>query len=335
MKILVTGSTGFIGRLLVERLVCQGEHLNLLCRPQSDLSGLNSANSKIVYGDISDPDSLERAVSDCDRIFHIAAYAKNWARNPATFYDINVRGLINVLNAAEKMHLKRVVFTSSSVSFGPSNGTPVTETTVRKTPFLTEYEQSKYLAEQNIQEYLNRGLEVVIVNPTRVFGPGLMTEGNSVTRMIGMYLNGRFRTLPGNGSRIGNYAFVDDVVSGHIFAMEKGKTGSRYILGGENLSYNGFFGLVSEIADTKRWMVHIPPPVALAYSHIENYRACRSSHYPLITPGWVRTFLADWAFSSVRAHDELGYTITPIRTALSLTIQWLKDRDRIEKGVSR
>ncbi len=324
MTILVTGATGFIGRRLVEQLGLRGETLHLLCRPSSDTSGLTSARVRILAGDITDRASIERASMGCDRIFHIAAYARNWARDPAVYHQSNVAGLRNVLEAAIHNRVKRVVFTSSSVTFGPSNGDETTEVTRRASGFLTDYEHSKFLAEQEIERYLQGGLEVVVVNPTRVFGPGPMNEGNAVTRMIQLYLSGRFRVMLDDGGAIGNYAYVDDVVRGHLEAMECGIPGARYILGGENVSYVEFFRVLAELSGRRRLMVHLPPSLALAYSRLEDFRARRFDHFPVVTPGWVRTFLADWAFSSNKAVREIGYVITPLRAALEATVRWLE-----------
>jgi farnesol dehydrogenase len=233
----------------------------------------------------------------------------------------------NILDAAVKHGVKKVVFTSTSLTLGPSNGAPVSESAVRSAAFFTEYEYSKFIAEKEIRNYLQAGLNVVIVNPTRVFGPGLLNEGNSVTRMIHMYLQGKWRLVLGDGRGIGNYVFVGDVVRGHLLAMEHGRQGERYILGGENISYNDFFKLLAELANRNYRMFHVPPALALAVSELEKWRAQRLNHYPKITPGWTQLFLADWAYSIARAERELGYTTTPLREALATTIAWLEQRN--------
>lgn len=328
MSTLITGATGFIGTHLAQFLARQGEAVRVLCRPTADVGSLLHTNIQICWGDILDSASVERAVTGCDQVFHLAAYARNWARDPRTFFDINVGGLKTVLDAAQKASVRKVVFTSSAITLGPSNGIPVDESAGRHTEFFTEYERSKFVAEQEIQRYVRKGLAVVIVNPTRVFGPGVLNEGNSVTKMIQLYLEGKWRVILGDGNGIGNYAFVEDVVQGHLLAMQVGKAGERYVLGGENVSYNEFFRVISEISKNIYWMFHIPPSIALIFSRLEKLRAQWFDHYPLITPDWTKLFLADWACSTAKAECELGYKITPLQKALKNTITWLNKDTR-------
>jgi len=323
MRVLVSGASGFIGARLVEKLLERGEDVHILCRPTSDLSALDVTRVRRFNGDIMDAQSVHTAMEGCDQAFHIAGYAKNWAKDSATFYRINVDGTKNVLDAARAQGVKRTVVTSTSVTLGPSSGVSTTEATQRSIPALTTYEDSKIRMEEAIGQYVQQGQDVVIVSPTRVFGPGALTEGNSLTKVIQMYLKGRFRVLLGDGNGIGNYAFVDDVVDGHLKAMERAKTGERYVLGGENLSYNAFFELVSHIAKRKYRMIRMPAKVAYSYAFLEKWRAEYVFGYPQITPDWVSTFLADWAFSCEKAQNEIGYHMTPARDALETTINWL------------
>lgn len=327
MSILITGATGFIGRHLVRALTDRGENVHVLCRQTADITHLKHPNIEIFHGDILDRESIACAVSGCDRIFHLAAYARNWARNPQTFTQANVGGLQNVLDAAIRARVKRVVFTSTSLTIGPSNGVPATESMKQLTPAFADYDRSKRLAEEEVGRYVQNGLDVVVVNPTRVFGPGLLNEGNSATRMIQWYLDGKWRIILGDGGLVGNYAFVHDVVQGELLAMERGRAGERYVLGGANASFDELFEMISEISGCRYRLFHVPGSLALIVSHAEQLRARWFNHYPLITPGWVRIFLADWAYSTAKAENELGYRVTPLREALTTTIRWLKENN--------
>jgi farnesol dehydrogenase len=331
MSVFVTGATGFIGNHLVEQLVQKGELVHVFCRQTAYQTSPDNRNIKVFRGDIRNPESVENAMMGCDRVFHLAAYARNWAKDPKTFYDVNVGGLKNVLDAALKNSIRKVVFTSSSLTIGPSNGSSVNETDGRTAGFFTEYERSKCTAEEEVQEYVKRGLQVVTVNPTRVFGPGLLNEGNSVTKLIQMYINGQWRVILGDGKAIGNYVYVHDVVQGHLHAMERGRAGEKYILGGENVHFNDFLNILSELSNRKYRLFHVPPFLAIAVSEIEKVRALWSDHYPLITPGWVKLFLEDWGYSCVKAQSELGYIITPLREAMEITIGWLERTKNSEK----
>lgn len=328
MKIMLTGATGFIGNKLVE-ILCDGNNIiHTLCRSSSDTSRLTHPNIKIFEGDILNKASIEEAMKGCELVYHLAAYARNWAKNPNVFFEYNTNGLKNILDSALKYNVRRVLFTSSSVIFGNSNGSPAGEKNIRSLPPLTTYEASKLKAENVIDEYLKQGLEIVTVYPTRLFGPGILAESNSVTMMIDLYLKGKWRLILGNGEASGNYVFVDDVANGMIRAMKLGKIGERYILGGENLSYNKFFSLVADKSGVKHKILHIPEKLALTFSKFEEARAKISNHYPLISPGWVKTFCLDWNFSSNKAVNEINYKITPFEKALEITLSWLRSKER-------
>jgi len=322
--IFVTGATGFIGTALVAELVRRGNRVRALTRATSDRAGLALDGVTLVTGDILDPDSLARGMAGCSRAFHLAAYARNWARDPRTFFTHNVEGTRNVLAAARAAGVERVVFTSTVVTLGPTPpGVVADEATPRGTPrFFTAYEESKTHAEREALRWAAEGLPVVIVNPTRVYGPGKLTEGNSVTHMIDLYDRGRLPVVLGGG-RVGNYVLVDDLVRGHILAMEKGRAGERYLLGGENASLAGLFELVDAVSGRKHRQVSLPRHLALAYAYLEEKKAEWLGAYPLITPGWVETFLRDWAYTSAKAERELGYTTTPLREGVRLTYEWL------------
>ena len=159
----------------------------------------------------------------CDRVFHLAAYAKNWARDPATYDRINVEGMNNVFDAAEKLGVCRVVWTSTQLTLGPSRpGEERGEDAPRISEhFLTDYERTKTIAERQALERAGRGFPLVIVNPCRVYGPGPLTEGNSVSHLIDQYDRGKVPVLLNRGVNVGNWVLVDDVVQGHLLAMEQ------------------------------------------------------------------------------------------------------------------
>ena len=325
MAILVTGGTGFIGSRLVDRLVKQGDTVHVLDITVGNVEGDGVEGARYFTGDIMNPGDVERAMTGCDRIYHLAAYAKNWAPDDRTFFDVNVGGAKVVLETALKLKVARVVHTSSNVALGPSNGVQIEETSQRTKDFFTPYEHSKFLSERLVERYAQRGLDVVIVNPTRVFGPGPLNESNSVTKMISWYLSGRWRFVLGDGKMVGNYVYVKDLIEGYIGAMKFGKAGERYILGGENISFDGFFGMLSKVSGRYFRMVHLPSRLAMYFSQLEEFRSRHFHHYPLITPGWARTFLSDWANSCGKAQRELGYSITPLSQALKETIDWLSE----------
>lgn len=332
MRTLVTGAAGFVGRGLVAALTRRGEELSLICHPNADTRGFDPHRVRIHWGDILDTGTVREAIRGCDRVFHLAAYARNWAPDPQVFYRNNVQGLVNVLEAASRDSVRKVVFTSSCVTLGPSNGRPVDEYSPRLRDPYTLYERSKIIAEDEACRATASGLPVVIVNPTRVFGPGPLSEANSVTRLIHLYVDGRWHFILGDGSAVGNYAFIDDVVDGHIRAMDAGRPGERYLLGGENISLNLLLQRIARISGRSRRLFSVPAPVALGFGWLEGRRARWLHSYPTISVEWVRAFLDNWSSSCTKAERELGYRVTPLDVGLARTIAWLASKDDARTG---
>jgi nucleoside-diphosphate-sugar epimerase len=323
MKILVTGATGFIGIHLCRELVRQGYIVNALYRSRGKAEQIKHKNIHLFKGDVTDTLSIRKAIKECDFVFHLAACAQVWSKDPCLFYEINYKGTLNVLNEAEGAGIKKIVVTSTAGVFGPSDGKMVDENTKRQTEYFTLYEKTKAEAEELILNRTAKGMNIVIVNPTRVYGPGLLNISNSVTRIVRLYTEGKFRFLPGNGKSIGNYVFIDDVVAGHILALEKGVAGERYILGGENISYAGFFKVLAEISGKSYLLFRFPLNLMLFVSFIMLMLARSFGIKPLITPGLVRKYNYNWVLSSNKAQSELGYKITPLKSGITETLKFI------------
>ncbi len=333
-QIFVTGATGFIGSRLVQKLVESGHRVRALTRRATPdpIPGFDEQRCRplahhqveLVRGDVTEPESLLDGMQGCQLVFHLAAYAKNWSADASAFERINVDGTRNVLAAAKKANVQRVVCTSTIVTFGPTpSGTIGDETLSRTTGFFTEYERTKALAQQVALESAAEGFPVIIVNPTRVFGPGHLTEANSLTKLIDRYDRGKFPLLLNRGVNVGNYVLVDDVVAGHVLAMERGRIGKRYILGGENVTLKELFRTVDRVSGRRHWQIPVRASVALLFARWQQKRAEWFGLYPKITPGWVKTFSVDWAFSSDKAIHEIGYRPTPLEQGIRQTYRWL------------
>ena len=333
MRIFITGATGFIGMNLALELADSGHIVHALCRSKEKARSLNHPNIRIYEGDILNNKSIEKAIQDCTSVYHLAAYAKIWSKDPTTSYRVNVTGTNNILDACLKHQIKKVVVTSSAAIFGPSlNGELVNETTWRKNDFFTEYERTKFESIQYIKQYVEKGLNIVVVYPTRVFGPGLLTQSNVVTSMIQWFVERRINYVPGNTVKIGNYAYIKDVVNGHILAMEQGKPGEHYILGGQNLSYKQIYELLNRIKPKWHFLFGIPSEILKTASFIFQILNKLMGTAPIVTNEWINKYNYNWKCSSRKAETELGYKITPMEVGLNETITWLSDgAKRIKK----
>ena len=325
MKCMVTGATGFIGDRLVLELLNHGNEVHILARSQQKVNQLFGNQVTFFEGDLWDINTINEAARNCDVVFHLAAFANIWSKDKMLAYKTNVTGTKNVLEAALRNKVKKVVFTSSAAVLSPSeNGEIIDETSALPEKYLTEYETTKVMAEQLCIEYCKKGLDVVIVNPPRVYGPGLLNKSNSVTILIKKYIRGNWRIVPGNGEAIGNYVFIDDVVNGHILAMQKGVPGEKYILGGTNISFNGFFRTLSKVSGKNYRLFHLPFSIMLVTSRFELFMADTFGKNPLITPPWAKRYLQNRPVSSQKAIDQLNYSITHLSEGISKTIDWIK-----------
>jgi len=324
MKIFVTGATGYIGQQLVKVLVEQQNTIHILVRDIHSPNIPQPANIKIFKGDITEPLTIEPAIAGCERVFHAAGFAKLKAKDPSIFFKVNVEGTRNVLEAALKHRVKRLVFTSSGSVFGPSLKTPLCENDPRIISFESDYDLTKHLAENLVKEYTHKGLYGVIVNPSRVYGPGLNSYSNAINRFIAWVLFKKFVIVPAIGKVRSNYSFIDDVIKGHLLAMEKGLAGERYIIGGENLSFNELVQTVFSESGKKNNLVKIPIGIMRIAGGLKNIASKLIGQEPDFTPRMISRLIKDRTLSSNKAIRQLGYRVTPFKEGIQQTIQYLK-----------
>jgi len=329
MKIFVTGATGYIGQKLVARLLSQGHHVHVLCRRAPDPDMYTDSRIHVFDGDLSDPAKISEAMRGCSHVYHTAAYARVWAKSPRVYFDVNVKGTVNVLESALQNKVDRLVFTSSCGTFGTSNGHPITEDTPRMVGFFNEYESSKFIAEEKVREYALKGLHTIIVHPARVYGPGTWTDSNAISMLVRKYVTGGWHLIPGNGKALGCFSYIDDVVDGHILAAARGTRGEKYILGGDNIDLNTFFATLRRISRRNYLLVKVPLPLIVLYAWQEELAARYLGRLPSVTPKWVKKYNEDAALSSAKAMQELNYRITPFETGLSRTLEWLREECKI------
>lgn len=323
MRVLLTGSTGFLGRTVARRLAARGHELRLLVRPTSRLSDLPEG-AETVTGDVTDVAAFRRAAEGCAAVVHLAALVKVWVPDPSRFDAVNVGGLRHALEAARQAGA-RCVYTSSFIALGPSGDVPVDGSRPHPgPPFRNAYERTKAAADAVAREAAAAGQDVVVLYPGVIYGPGDMTEGNIVARMIADHLNRRLPGLVGPGDRLWSYAFVEDVAEGHALAVERGARGGRYVLGGENATLTELFAQVREAAGAPPPRLHIPFAVASAVGRLQWLWAELSGHVPQFTHGEVGVFREHWACDSTRAERELGYRARPLSQGVSETVDWLR-----------
>lgn len=328
MKVLLTGGTGFLGKNVARRLRSAGHALRVLAREGSHLQGLPE-DAEIARGDVTDADSMARAASGCEAVCHMAGLVKAWVPDRRRFDDVNVGGLRNALTAARGSGA-RLVYTSSFIAIGPAGPEPADETSLHPGGrYRNDYERTKALADAVAREAAAGGQDVVMLYPGVVYGPGEMTDGNLVVRMVADHLAGRFTAIIGPGDRLWSYAFVEDVAAGHVAAVEGGRKGERYFLGGENVDMNGFFATLSRITAVPPPRLHVPYAAASLLGLALVGWAELTGQPPVLTHEVVKVFREHWAYSSAKAIGELGYRPTPLEEGLRRTVAWLRETGRV------
>lgn len=337
-RVLVTGVTGFIGTVLTEKLLQQGYLVRGMGRrsaPTLPPGGVTTEektwkhpNFEYFQGDVTDLEGVQRSVQGCHAVIHLAAYANNWCWDKTIFGKINIEGTRNILRAVKENSVEKVVCTSSIVTLGPSpKGVVGDETMPRMSEkCFTDYERTKLQSEREILEWVEKEqIPAVIVNPTRVYGPSQLSESNSVVAVMDMYDRGIFPFMPNFGKNLGNYVLVDDVVQGLILAMERGRIGERYILGNEeNITLRELFEYIDSFRGRKGFKFPLWKLWPMGVAYVLWGFAEVTGVYPPITPGWVKAFTTDAAFSCEKAIRELGYQPSPLREGLRKTYDWIQ-----------
>ncbi len=323
MATLVTGGTGFLGSHIARKLVQRGERVRILLRKTSRTSNIENIDAERVYGDILDISSVKEALKGCDTLYHVAGFVSSKKADYKKMEEINVRGTVNVLSAALGAGIKRVVYTSSVAAIGVDPGGGMAN---EDTPFTLEhmgiqYVNTKYRAEKEALKLYEKGLPLVIVNPSMVIGSGDIYL--STTGFILWYCKRKF---PGYIEGGGNFVDVEDVAAGHILADEKGKIGERYILGNKNLSLKELFGLLEKIAGIPSPKMKIPYFLALITGFIaERIFRVPSPSFVSFDVDSVKLINMSWYFDSTKALQELGFSQTPIEETLEKSVRWFKD----------
>jgi dihydroflavonol-4-reductase len=323
MTTLVTGGTGFVGANVVRLLLQRGIEVRALVRPRSDTRNLDSLDVELVAGDLRDRVSLEAALEGCDTVYHVAAMYALWTSDPRQIYDSNVTGTVNLLEAAGMAGVRRVVYTSSVATIGlPKDGTPATEdVALQPEELVSDYKRSKYLAEQEVLKYAQRGLPVVIVNPSFPVGAWDVKPTPS-GQIIVNFLRGKIPAYVNTGL---NVVDVEDVALGHLLAAEKGRIGERYILGNANLTLPAMFQLLQQVSGVRAPSIRIPYGLAYLSACVSEFVANTVTHTPpFVTLAGVKLSRKRMFFDASKAVRELGFPQTSAVDALQKAVGWFR-----------
>ena len=322
MKTLLTGATGFLGSAVLRCLVQAGQDVRALLRPGSDRRNLEGFKVEETIGDLSDPVTFDAALKKCDALFHVAADYRLWVPDPDTMYTINVNGTRELMLAALRAGVKRIVYTSSVATLGlNADGRPADEETpVTLNDMIGHYKRSKYLAEAEVKKLVEKeNLPAVIVNPSTPVGPRDI-KPTPTGRMVADAAAGRMPAYVDTGL---NIAHVDDVAYGHLLAFKKGTAGRRYILGGQNLTLQEIFARISRVTGRKPPNIRLPHNLVLPVAFLlEGWARLTGAGEPRVTVDGVRLARKKMFFSSGRARKELGYSPRPVEAAFREAIDW-------------
>jgi len=315
--VLVTGGTGFLGRAIVERLLGDRHPVRALARSEASTQALGALGGEPVRGDVLDLEGLESAMRGCDVVYHAAGANAFCLRDPSPMFEVNVQGSKTVVRAAARAGVRRVVYTSSAATLGEVSGTVGAEQSPHRGWFLSDYERSKFEAEQAvIAAARETAVEVVCLNPASVQGPGRATGS---ARLLLDYLNGRLKAVVDSQLSLIDIA---DCTEGHLLAGSKGKPGERYVLSGATLTVRDGLALVAHLAGIEQPLRTLPPSLAMAVATAAEVFAWIRRDTPRICRELARTLIHGHAYDGSKAANVLGLRYTPIEETLRRTIDW-------------
>jgi len=324
MLAFVTGATGFVGSHVARALTDQGADLRLLVRAGSNTSNIAELHAELVTGDLREPASLEKAIAGCDAVFHVAADYRLWVRDPEEMYRANVEGTRAILEAAQKNRVRRVVYTSSVATMGFTSNRQLADedSPVSLEDMIGPYKRSKFMAEQVAIEAARSGQDVVIVNPTTPIGERDI-KPTPTGRIVLDFLKKKFPAYVDTGL---NLVDVKACALGHIAAFEEGRSGERYILGGENLTLKQILDKLAAITGLPSPAIRVPYFVALATGVVDEVFTGRiRGREPRATIDAVRMGRKKMFVTSSKAERELEWKTVPVDAALGRAVKWFRE----------
>ncbi len=323
MRIFLTGATGFVGSHVARAFRAAGADLRLLVRATSRLDNLEGLGGEAFTGDLLQPESLRAGLRGCDALVHVAADYRLWVRDPKAMYASNVEGTRALLAMAREENVARVVYTSSVATMGfQRDGTIVDEQTpVALEDMVGHYKRSKFMAEQVAIAAARSGQHVMVLNPTTPIGANDI-KPTPTGQIIVDFLNRKFPAYVDTGL---NLVDVEEVARTHVAALDRGRPGERYILGGENLSLKQILDKMSAITGLPSPTVQVPHAAAMVFAFFDETITGRlRGEEPRATVEAVRMGKKKMFASSAKAERELGFRIVPVYPALRAAIEWFR-----------
>jgi dihydroflavonol-4-reductase len=333
MLSLITGANGFVGSHVTRFLVNQGEQVRVLVRPQSNLRLLPDLPVEFAYADLRDASSLPSALRDVQRVYHVAADYRLWARNPQEIYESNVTGTRNVLAAARQAGVERFIYTSSVGTLVPPHPRtlPDEQTHLQLNDMIGHYKRSKFLAEVEAADAARQGQPVVIVNPTTPVGPGDW-KPTPTGKIIVDFLNGQIPAYVDTGL---NFVAVEDVAKGHWLAATRGQVGERYILGDRNLTLKQLLQILSTLSVRPMPRVRLPHAVPYLAALGDSLISRLLAREPRIPLEGVRMARHKMFVDCSKATRELDFHPSPLESALERAIRWYVDNGYVRAPLAR
>jgi dihydroflavonol-4-reductase len=330
VMILITGASGFVGAAVAKRLVQAGHNVRALVRPTSPRSNLAGLRLEIAEGDLRDAGSLARAMKDVQYLFHVAADYRLWARNPQDIIATNVEGTRSLMTAAQRAGVERIVYTSSVATLkARPNGAPSDETfPLPAADAVGAYKYSKVVAERVVEAMVaERKLPAIIVNPSTPIGPGDVRP-TPTGRIIIEAAAGRMPVYVDTGL---NLVHVEDVAAGHLAALQKGRIGERYILGGQDVLLGEMLGEIARRTGRSPPKLRVPRQLIFPIAYGAEAIAHFTGREPFVTVTGLKLAKDRMFFSSAKAERELGYRARPYGEAVAEAIAWFRQNGYLKR----
>lgn len=329
MTTLVTGAAGFLGSHVARQLVARGEDVRVLVRASSSNRAISDLSLEYVTGDLRDAASLERAMNGVQRVFHVAADYRLWAKRSQDIYDSNVGGTKNLLTAAKKAGVERLIYTSTVATIAVERPELPNESTEAKLEeMIGHYKRSKWMAEQEALKAAKDGLPVIVAMPTTPVGPWDW-KPTPTGKIILDFLNGK---MPGYVETGLNFVGVEECAAGHLLVSEKGKIGERYLLGAENLTLKEVLDTLARITGLPAPGMKIPHGLALGVAYVNSAFSRLVGKEPGIPVEGVKIARHKMFVDASRARRELGFQPGPVAAALERAVRWYQANGYVRAG---